>query len=356
MIHLDLFNPSLTSTLPNKVEISQVSDLVFCSININNTEIYRTSLYGKDGYATFYDLRSIVEDYMLNNGLTEAIFSMDVQYGEQGGGESTETVNIVFSSIKSLSKNDEYFLASEFLMTRRCITAPRGYPLQLLYFTDLQDDYKAVFDCRLMKDGELLECVVEYPIQSPQGPDVYALQTDSDFVTELCADALELADPGKLLSAAVSIESRYMMIYYTDDKPIASFFFRNAFNAWEYIHVMGSDKIKTDISRKEAVCQGVTSYYDQTIDRKHVIETCPLTQDEAAWYGEFLTSRAVRLVERADNEDFEVFLSDITSEIQSDASEPTRIKFSWRLADNTDWRRHSQPSPIFTTTFNKTFR
>lgn len=356
MIHLDLFNPSLTSSLPNNVLISQVTDYVICSININYTEVYRTTLYEKNGYATFYDLRAIVEDYMIYNGLSEVVFSMEVEYEQGGGGEMTQEVCMVYSSIRPLNKNDENFLASEFLTTRRCITAPRGYPMQLLYFTDIQDDYKAVFDCRLLRNGEIKECVVEYPIQSPQGPDVYALQADSDFVTQLCAEALELENPGKLLSAAVRIENRHMTIYYTEDKPIASFFFRNAFNAWEYLHLVGKDIMKTDISRKEAVCQGVTSYYDQTVNKKHVVETCPLTQDEAAWFNEFLTSRTVRLVERRDNENFDVFISDITSEIQADAAEPTVIKFSWRLADNADWRKQEFHPQIFNDTYNPTFQ
>ena len=115
--------------------------------------------------------------------------------------------------------------------------------------------------------------------------------------------------------------------------------------------VFGSTTLKTECSAKEAVCSGVTSFYDREVTRKYEVTTRAMTLSEARHFNDFLTSNRILYIIPPD-QDYDVLISDITSEISDNATEKVRMKFSWRFADNTDWRTFSDSKEVF----NKVFR
>ena len=116
------------------------------------------------------------------------------------------------------------------------------------------------------------------------------------------------------------------------------------------------ETLKSDITKKDAVCLGVSSFYDKSVEKKHLIETCHLTLDEANWFNEFLVSDRVQFHIEERNRMVEVLISDITSEIVDSPAEQTRFKFSWRMADTSGWRLIEQPTQIFTDSYNPIFQ
>lgn len=353
MINLNLDEFHLSSSLPNKFTITGVHESATCSVFINNTSIYSTLLYANDDTINFYDLGKLVETYMRSHWLSLAELRFVAQH--DGGTEQVNGITIVYCALKHGMENDIDFLESHFLTSRRNYSIPRGYSFYLHFFVSIHEQFSVGVNCNFRKNGELYSCTYYDSIEMEQFNKVYSCRVDSGYVTQKCNATLgDVID--ELITATVSVGNRSITIYYTNDKPIIIFGFRNIFNVLEYAYVIGKETLKTDISRKEAVCQGVTSFYDETIERKHHIETCHLTPDEASWLNELLYSQYIFVTLEPDEFHIEVVISDITSEINYSPSEQTRFKFAWRYADGYDWRSVPQPTQIFNNNFNPVFQ
>jgi hypothetical protein len=104
----------------------------------------------------------------------------------------------------------------------------------------------------------------------------------------------------------------------------------------EKMYLFGATSIKTEVDRNEAICGNTTQFYDENVKVKHEVETAPLTYEEAKSMTEMLTSKYV--TRRVGNSTFEkVLITDITSEVTDSNKELTKIKFSWKYAEGTEW-------------------
>lgn len=353
MINLNIDNITLSSSLPNRFTIEQVDDVVSCRVDMNGECLYTTTLFAKDHTVIFYDLRTLVEEYMKAHNLTVGTFLFEADY-EQGG-ECVDDITIIYAPFAHGIDSDQEFLESHFLTSRRNYSVPRGLYFFLKFFATSNEQFTVNVECCFRKNGEVIPCTYSEPIQQEPFHAVYSFRMDSDFVTRRCYE-VDGDEKGELMSATATVGKRSITIYYTDDKPIITFGFRNIFNVLEYVHVIGKESMKTDISRKEASCQGITSFYDETIEQKHYIETCHLTADEAQWFNEFLESQDIFVTIPPEEYQIRVVITDITSEINYSPTEQTRIKFAWKYVDNREWRSIEQPMQIFNNNFNPAFQ
>jgi hypothetical protein len=141
----------------------------------------------------------------------------------------------------------------------------------------------------------------------------------------------------KVLGGTIVHGGRVIDFFFTDDEPLESFGFYNAFNVWENYHVYGVSNTKTSFTQKEAICAGVSSYYNQSASRVVEIKTVPLSYEEALWVNELLGSkRIVKVIPPDDDRD--ILISDVTSEISDSDKETISIKFSWKYADPFVWK------------------
>ena len=353
MLNLNIENITLSSSLPNRFTIEQVDDVVTCWVEMNGVRLYTTTLSAKDHTAIFYDLRTLVEDYMKAHNLTVGTFLFEADYGQ--GGECVDDITIVYAPFAHGMDSDIEFLESHFLTSRRNYSVPRGCPINLVFFASDREQFTVMVDCVFRKNGELNPCYYEERIRQERYAAKYSFCMESEYVTRMCYE-VDGDEMGELMSATATVGNRSITIYYTDDKPIITFGFRNIFNVLEYAHVIGKEVLKTDISRKEASCQGITSFYDESIEQKHHIETCHLTADEAKWFNEFLASQDIFVTVQPEEYQIRVVITDITSEINYSPSEQTRMKFAWKFAENREWRSIEQPVQIFTNRFNPAFQ
>lgn len=355
MILLNIPPTALSSSIPAKFSISEVEEKVLCAIILNQTRIYETTLYAKEGYATFYDLKDIVEDYMRSQHIAVASLCIHVEYDDEPSSEEEkDDMVIVYSAIHHNMGSDADFLHSHFLTTRHSIAVPRGYECNLSLFAVPDEQPNLRISCRFLLDGEIIAFDYQGEIYVPTTPNCIGIPMESASLTALC-EAQKGEVLGRLLSATAVCGQRNMSVYYTDDIPTVSFFFYNAFNVPDFVHIIGKATTKTDISRKEAKCQGVVSFYDETVEQKQHIETCHFALNEARWFNEFLTSPFI-LCHVPPSNDLEVLISDVTSEIVDAPDEQTRFKFAWRLTDNARWLLVTQQTQIFTDNFDTTFQ
>ena len=331
MIQLYLKQYHLLSSLPQEFNITEVDVYTDVTITLENTDIYTTRLYEVGGKATFYGFRDIIRDSMLASGHTLASLTV------RAVGIDTFTYTgkyILFADSKFIADND--IIWQQFLTTRSTHLIPLECDFPLYFFSDETESVTPYADCTFKADDGRL-ATYTYTIQHDHQnrPFIY-VNYISPLYMQQRIESSEGQSLGKLVSITFHAGPRTLTAYITDETHEVDFFFRGCFNTFEHIFIYGSTTFKTAVSRKEAVSQGVTSFYDNTVDRRYNVETTPLTHAEAEWFNEFLESH---YVERYLSEDYQarVLISDITSEISDNPKDTVKLKFSWRYTENSRW-------------------
>jgi len=334
MVSLTLDEYTLSSALPECFEIGQVSgESVEVSISLAGEGIYTATLYGDNGVATFYELRQIVEQHMVANGLVLAAFSVVADYGD--GTESIEGKYIIFSRYRNAYASHLSFLQSHFLVNRMYYAMPRGKEAFIPYFVGRNESVAIVYDCVFEREGVTWSYRLNQSTSLYSQPSVLYLTLSPSVITSRVVNRIG-EDCGTLLSFTARAGSRSMEVFVVEDTPCASFSFRNSYNATEAMFVFGTTTCKTEVSRKEAVSMDTTSFYDKAIARRWEVESVPLSLEEALWFNEFLESDHVS-VALSQQQEVEILISDITSEISDSPKDLVRMKFSWRFNDNARW-------------------
>ena len=338
MIGLYLSDYTFSSALPDSFNITGVQgEYVEVDVSLEGQSIYSTKLYkSSNNTCTFYELRQIVEQNMVVRGLTLASLLITVDYG--GEADQFSGKYIIYSKNRKMDSDDEGYLANHFLMNRTSYTLPRGQMMILPFFATDDEYIRARYSCTFLKNGEAVTYQVTQSIYQYQTPHIYNLYLTADFLQDLAEQSVG-DNCGQLLCFTVRVGDRSLTVYIVDEEPCVHLSFRNSFNTWEEIYVFGSETLKTEVSHKEAVVMNTSSFYDNTVSRKHEVVTVPLSQEEARWINEFLESDEVIMEVSHDYPEQPVLISDITSEISDSAKEHVRIKFSWRFNDQKEFLR-----------------
>ena len=353
MINVFLSEYNLLTSVQTSFTISQVRDWVDVSIKLEEVYIYTTRLYPYNNTATFYGFRDILRQNMKARQLCLA--SLSIVAAEADGAEYYENKYIIYNEVTDMD-DERDLLWARFLTTRTYYTLPRmGGQLPLAFFSDENEEKTLRAECVFKKEdgsiwmGQFVKSI--YPFQTPH---VYYVYLTAEEIVRYMENA-EGAPVGKLLSFTCHVGNRSMTVYMTDEPFEVDFSFRNSFNVTERIYIYGTTKWKSSFERKEAVSQGIVSFYDMTEERKYEVETAPMSTEEAEWFNEFLASS---YVQRDLNADWQptVLISDITSEISDNAKELIKMKFSWRYNDNTRWISTNSHPQVFSKPFNDTFK
>ena len=333
MIGLQLSSYTLSSSLPASFTVYGAGrESALVSILLQGECIYSSRLYGNAaGNCTFYEFRQIVEQYMAARSLALAELEIMVDDGERQ--EQINGVFVIFCRYRNTGSDDEEFLQQRFLTNRSYATLPRGQMMMLSFFASQEESNMAYFDCVFQSDKGVTELTVRQAVYKFDRPAVYSLLVSAAYLKEL-ADEEAGDDCGRLLSFTARMGQRSLPVFIHDGEPCAHLSFRNSFNVWEELFVFGTVTRKTDISRKEAIIMGVSSFYDKSVSRKCEVATAPLSLEEARWMNEFLESDEVVMEVSSNCPAEPVLISDITSEISDSAKEQVIIKFSYRFADN----------------------
>lgn len=335
-----------TSLLSNRIVVNTDDGYpIQMVVKMNSIKIYESTLYPLDGRVIFYDLVIIVQEYMRNNLLSSgelsvsAVFPHIIPFSERAIEPYAETVTafVVYSSIRTSYEDDMEFLLSHFLTTRSCYTIPRGKSQMFSFFEKGGVDPSGYIDVSFMlADGSVSTTRLTNRISMSSNNKIYNFGIDSNTLDTRVKSLYPNNSP-KVLGGTIVHESRVIDFFFTDDEPLESFGFYNAFNVWENYHVYGVSNIKTSFTQKEAICAGVSSYYNQSASRVVEIKTVPLSYEEALWVNELLGSkRIVKVIPPDDERD--ILISDVTSEISDSDKETISIKFSWKYADPFVWK------------------
>jgi len=345
----------LSSFLSNcfTIDSQNDGDVFSVGVDVNDKNIYLTTLYGVDCKAKFYDLGILVNEYMRDHNLTLANLKV---HGYYNSGMETKEVWVVYSEFNISYELEDEFLMKHFLTTRSYYTIPRsqGIKVAFIVHTSFNEQTQGYLNaCFKLADGSIHNIQLDVS--------VYDYQTTHEYGYWISASAIEHLlkskypnDSPHVLSGSLAFGLRHIDFYFVDEEPVETLIFSNAFNVWEYFFIFGSQTIKSDFDQKEALCSGRTTLYNQTQERKIEVETVPLSLEEADWLNQFFSSNCISK-EITEYHDDRVILSDISSEISDSANEKVQLKFCWKYAEPKPWKLFDDEAQQFSIQYNDTF-
>ena len=358
-INLDVPEYRLSCRLPFFFSISDVDGKrVEVQILINGKSIYETALaVDRNAEAHFYDLRSLVHEYMQNQSFTTGLLNIKAR-DDDSEEMLPDPVQVLFAKIDAPCEDDDRFLSCSFLTTRSFYMLPRTAATSLNYVLVAQERATPRISCVFSqgRSGDTTAYTFTLdPVENTKSVmEVYSLSISHDIIRSLACDRGHTTFEW-LLSATITIGCRTFSIFFTTETPARIFRFRNAYNVEEYAFIFGKAKQKTVFSNKEASSCGVTSFYDRTKEITTEIETSALVPEEARWLNQLFDSHAAYTMAT----DFwqELVLFDgITSEISDADDEVIRLKFSYRYDYGTEYSPEiPENTGIFTREYNDPF-
>ena len=321
----------LTAQLPETVFIGSDQLSVTVRVEVDGDEVFKSVYYPYNQVIAFRDLRSIVEAAMLDQGLDIATLEIWAE-PPTGDASAVQDVKVIYSDRK-YGMETEALLRSMFLTTRKSALIPKDGHVTLHNYTKAYEEGNN--SMRIFYMGEsVLTCTSDMARVQSTTAKIVTVRLDYQYFKDIVNN--KTGQNCTILGAEYQIGSRLFNIFFTDEQPTDSFEFFNSFGMQETLYLYGATTIKTEIDRSEAISGRKTQYYDETIKVKHEVETAPLTYEEAQWVSQMLTSKWVgKYVSEGQIE--EILISDITSEVTDSDKELSRIKFSWKYANGTEW-------------------
>ena len=313
--------------------------------------IFTTDLCAVDGKVNIYDIRPLVEQFMRDKGMTYLEFNIDV---ENKGGEE-----VLITAFKVLY----------------CRYSPSELAGNLGRFHFLTSQgskvvhYESCFEeelCFFEEKGKEV-CIEETVLYTSVNGELQTKRYNYSYVVENSGaefawiDFYDIwsdvgGDEGAVLHSVTYRVNDRMFTYYLEFKEADILFgFNNAFNVRETMTLCGKTTTVLKRDKNEAVCGGVTQYYDCTYEKLYEFESERLTPVQMQWVEEMLTSDAVYYNNATS---YRVIITDFTYEVADDDTEKFIAKFTWKYADNRlamplDSKRNAR---VFTTQFDKTFQ
>lgn len=137
---------------------------------------------------------------------------------------------------------------------------------------------------------------------------------------------------GSLASVAYFVVSYASMrkIFYIVRHPFfLTFGFRNMFNAYEFLDLVGIVRRQTKYDRTSVISYGKIKQYNQTVEQTFEVQTAALTDDQLRAVEQLVGSRAVQLC--AASCDYDIIITDHTLEADNDNESLSSVKFTFRF-------------------------
>lgn len=349
----ELDEEMLLTTIPDDILITTDASSVLVVLNVDDTDIFETTLYPYNGQAHFIGFVQLIKDYCEENDLTLVPFEINVVGNKEH--TATQPKYIIYSRHFN-DDHDATFLLRSFLTTKNAFILPRAYGYTLTWMTAPPDEETAAYmECVMMKDGK----ATTYRIDGDKigASDDYLLHSVYVSPNTIQTNVItKYGEVGTLKSVTVHRGERYATFFITDKEPTAVFMFRNTFNRQEQAFLFAETTHKTDIDHSEAVCNGVTKYYDKTIDETFEVETSNLTYEEAEWLTQLLESHKIAVCKTGTVDGWgNILITNQTCEISDAINSTNRIKFTWKYEKEMRYLPTTHTGDIFTTPYNDTF-
>lgn len=337
-----------TSNLPSEIFISTDAASVEISVTCGTNTIFTTTLYPYDKLATLYDIRSIIEGYLLELPLVYTTLSLKAVTSTETA--TTSQVTIIYSRLNVTAGEASSFIQSFFLTTRPSFSIPRNAYQQLAFCVMPNTINSCYTECVVLFDGETTPHVVRL--------------TDSDVtVTKFSLQRITIHPAGlesrigqscRLLQFTVHRGFRSKTFYVTDRTPNLTLQVWGEFNCIEYIHLTCVTKRKLSLDRSTATCLGITSFYDDQSEYEYEVESSMLPYDQALHFTQLLLSPHINIVEYTGST-VPILITDINHDISDAHNATNAIKFKYKYTRHRLPVRIKYPANMFDDPFSRPF-
>ncbi|MBQ7941432.1 MAG: hypothetical protein IJ328_03365 [Muribaculaceae bacterium] len=329
---------SLITEFPTFIYSSQLRDIsletdldrLIVALVHGETEVYRTTLYAFDGVVSIYDIRNVVELYMLDKNICFTAFTF-CYFDADGTALGTFNLNTVYCT-HIMEVEAGIFASYNFLTT---LTSKRTSPHSTEFLSVMHWQERAPMKAHCVfinGEGNSVSSVIT----------LFDLGYDDigvDTILIRYDDILQkLTDQGnnveKLLAYTITWGDRVFSFYVHNIIPDVTFTFRNCFNVLETVSFSAVTTSKTKVDRSVAVARSLFSFYDQTTTKEYEVQSSALTMDEAEWIEQLFMSHCVRFGVASDAASLPITLiTDSNCEISDSNADLNRVKFSWQFQD-----------------------
>lgn len=329
---------SLITEIPTFVYSSHLRDIrletdldrLIVALDDGETEVYRTTLYAFDGVVSIYDIRNVVELYMLDYDRCYTAFTF--YYFDADGKElGAFNLNTIYCT-HIMGGEPKIFSSYNFLTT---LSSKRTSPHSTEYLSVLheveQGEMKA--HCVFIDgDGNTLTYIITIFDLKYEDVGFDTIQIQYDDILYKLTEQGYIVD--KLLAYSITWGDRSFTFYVHNFIPDVTFTFRNCFNVLETVSFSAVTTSKTIVDRSVAVARSLYSFYDQTTTKEYEVQSSALTMDEAEWIEQLFISHCVRLGVASNFDSLPVVLiTDSSCEISDSNADLNRVKFSWQFQD-----------------------
>ena len=196
------------------------------------------------GFLTIYNLHEVVENVFRRTAYASGQFRITV-------GDDSYTFRVYYCSHKRFSDLSD-FVEYNFALTKRFFTLPvDGYFQITLLDSDTADVRATYLD---LDSGEVATST--HTLSS-------SARTHFNISPSVISGILTADNINhQLLSYSVYSGTHSVTLYVHPEQATHKLLFLNNFNAWQCLNLVAASKRSVDKSKSEAVCNGITSYYD----------------------------------------------------------------------------------------------
>ena len=349
--------------------ISILTDKEYIDVNISTSQtgnLLSERYYATDGKVLLYDLRSLLEQTMRQNGfsLLHVWFEVYVDILDDHSEDYDRAGFKVIYCDRDIDIYDfEPLLKSHFLTaaaSRR--VAPESFVF-LPFFAYSNEAVNYEVYCDFLSGGIPGHCYFKGPYQQSTASYNY-VRMHTFFSSEVKRQAEEMVG-GKIELTAFTVRVGDRAASFFIDKSLSGtrpFYFRNCFNVPDTLFVPAVTSATTKVDRSLALLGSVSQFYDANCEQTFDVQSGGLTADECSLVEQMICSNDVRTpYESATYDgDFDtmrpVLITDSASEIADVPEMPNMVKFTWRYAENRIAQRNPLGIGIYTEHYDYTFK
>lgn len=305
----------LTSDI-GRIVVSTDAPSIRISLSAQGQEFYSAVLYAYGGKVTVDDLASVIELYFISLGWHTHSVSFRAEASDDPSVSDSMMINCLFCSY---SLPEDFDPATTFFSCQQPQRVPPSAIISLYGQIPANQTVRLGISgfnssgspkaCQIMATSYNGYVIVDIPSIINQCKSVYAME--------------------RVAAVSVFCVNVSKTLFVCDMPDFLEFRFRNCFNCPESVFVSGASVMKTEVARDMAVCAGQAQHYNHLTTRSYEHTTTPLTRTEAAAISQLIESRSVSVM--ADGIEYQVIITDNTSEVSNDDASLNTLKFTWRF-------------------------
>jgi hypothetical protein len=311
------------------------------SISVDGTEVYAETLYAYGGKVTIHSLKELIESDMFVSQKTLSTVSITAE------DSVLAEFRVLYSSAVITGLDVDSFAQYCFLSFLRSKRVPTSYSDALFMVADASEAYtlKLLYNDA---DGSLQSSTIDGNTSASIG--LFCISID------VAACQKKLDKGATLLAIVVTCGARRYRYYIDKSLDVNSRLFTciNNFNVPETLCLQGESELKYKVTRSQAMCGGVTSFYDTSIADTAEFNTASIPASETEALKQLLSSSKVMMFV-AGSEPQEILITESSYSVQDPTTALGSVKFTYQYPTGRQLSAASQ-GRIFTQEFTAQFK